>query len=87
MMPSPVVEVNRAVAIAMAQNPRAGLALLHRIEGMEDYYPYHVARADLLRRTKQREAAAEAYEQAIALCGNSVEQAYLQGRLEEMQNV
>jgi RNA polymerase sigma-70 factor (ECF subfamily) len=84
MMPSPVVEVNRAVAVAMAQGPIAGLALLRRIEGVEDYYPYHAARADLLRRTNQREAAAEAYERAIALCGNSAERAYLERRLGEM---
>jgi RNA polymerase sigma-70 factor (ECF subfamily) len=84
MVPSPVVEVNRAVAVAMAQGPTAGLALLHRIEGVEEYYPYHVARADLLRRTNQREAAADAYERAITLCGNSAERAYLQRRLDEM---
>ena len=87
MMPSPVVEVNRAVAVAMAQNPSVGLMLLHRIEGMETYYPYHVARADLLRRTNQREAAVDAYEQAIILCGNSVELAYLQRRLDEMMKL
>jgi RNA polymerase sigma-70 factor, ECF subfamily len=81
MHPSPVVEVNRAVAIAMAENPNAGLMLLLRIEGMDDYYPYHVACADLLRRTNQREAAADAYERAIALCTNSAEKAYLQRRL------
>jgi RNA polymerase sigma-70 factor (ECF subfamily) len=84
MTPSPVVEVNRAVAVAMAQGPTAGLALLHQIEGVEEYYPYHAARADLLRRTNQREAAADAYERAIALCGNSAERAYLQRRLDEM---
>jgi RNA polymerase sigma-70 factor (ECF subfamily) len=84
MIPSPVVEVNRAAAVAMAQNPSAGLALLHQIEGATDFYPYHVARADLLRRTNQWEAAVEAYEQAIALCGNSAERAYLQQRLDEM---
>ena len=84
MIPSPVVEVNRAVAVAMAQSPAAGLALLHRIEGVEAYYPYHVARADLLRRTNQREAAADAYERALTLCGNSAERAYLQRRLHEM---
>jgi RNA polymerase sigma-70 factor (ECF subfamily) len=84
MHPSPVVEVNRAVALAMAENPRAGLNLLHQIEGMEDYYPYHVALADLLWRTNQREAAADAYERAIALCGNSAEKAYLQRRLNEL---
>ncbi len=86
MMPSPVVEVNRAVAVAMAQGPAAGLALLHRIKAVDDYYPYHVARADLLRRTNQREAAADAYGRALALCGNSAERAYLQRRLGEMLN-
>jgi RNA polymerase sigma-70 factor (ECF subfamily) len=84
-MESPVVEVNRAVAVAMAQGPSAGLSLLHRIEGVEGYYPYHVARADLLRRMNEREAAADAYEQALALCGNSAERAYLQRRLDEMR--
>jgi RNA polymerase sigma factor (sigma-70 family) len=84
MTPSAVVEVNRAVAVAMAQDPTAGLALLHRIEGVEEYYPYHAARADLLRQTNEREAAADAYERAIALCGNSAERAYLQRRLDEM---
>jgi RNA polymerase sigma-70 factor (ECF subfamily) len=86
MTPSPVIEVNRAAAVAMGQGPAAGLALLHRIEGAADFYPYHVARADLLRRTNQREAAADAYERALALCGNSAERAYLQRRLDEMLN-
>ena len=84
MTPSPVVEVNRAVAVAMAQSPAIGLELLHRIEGAEDYYPYHVARADLLRRTSQREAAADAYQRALDLCQNSAERAHLQRRLDEM---
>ncbi|MBK8904710.1 MAG: RNA polymerase sigma factor [Anaerolineaceae bacterium] len=84
MMPTPVVAVNRAVAVAMAQSPAAGLALLHRIEGVADFYPYHVARADLLRRAQQFEAAAGAYEQAIALCGNGAERAFLQRRLDEI---
>jgi len=87
MTPSPVVEVNRAVAVAMAQTPSAGLALLHRIAGVDDYYPYHVARADLLRRTNQREAAADAYKRALDLCQNSAERAFLQRRLDEMLNL
>ncbi|MCA9944977.1 MAG: RNA polymerase sigma factor [Anaerolineales bacterium] len=86
MIPSPVVEVNRAVAVAMAQSPAAGLTLLLRIEGAADFYPYHAARADLLRRTNQLEAAADAYEQAIALCGNSAERAYLQRQLDKLLN-
>jgi len=87
MMPSPVVEVNRAVATAMAQNPGVGLVMLHRIEGVEAYYPYHAARADLLRRTNQREAAADAYRLALDLCQNSAERGYLQRRLDEMLRV
>ena len=87
MTPSVVVEVNRAVAVAMADGAQVGLQMLLRLEGRADgYYPYHAARADLLRRTKQREAAADAYERALALCGNSAERAYLQRRLDEMLN-
>jgi RNA polymerase sigma-70 factor (ECF subfamily) len=85
--PSLAVEVNRAVAVAMAWGARAGLVMLHRLgEEADRYYPYHVARADLLRRTNQREAAADAYERALELCGNSAERAYLQRRLDEMLN-
>jgi RNA polymerase sigma-70 factor (ECF subfamily) len=85
MTPSVVVEVNRAVAVAMAWGAPAGLQLLLRLEGQaEGYYPYHAARADLLRRTNQYEAAADAYERALVLCGNRAERAYLQQWLDEM---
>jgi RNA polymerase sigma-70 factor (ECF subfamily) len=85
MKPSMVVEVNRAVAIALAYGASVGLQRLLDLEDQaNDYYPYHAARADLLRRTNQREAAAEAYEQALTLCSNSAERAYLQRRLDEM---
>lgn len=85
MMPSPVVAVNHAVAVAMAESPHAGLRLLLPLGAeMADYYPYHVARADLLRRTHQREAAADAYQQALELCPNRPEREYLQQRLAEM---
>jgi RNA polymerase sigma-70 factor (ECF subfamily) len=64
-----------------------GLQLLLRLVSQADgFYSYHAARADLLRRTNQREAAADAYERTLALCGNSVERAYLQRRLDEMLN-
>lgn len=85
MMPSPVVEVNRAAAIAMAQTPADGLKLLHQIDGMDDFYPYHVARADLLRRTNQHQPAIEAYRKALHLCTNTTERAYLQRRLDELR--
>lgn len=88
MHPSTAVEVNRAVAASMAWGAGVGLEILLRLESQADtYYPYHVARADLLRRTNQREAAADAYERAIALCGNTAERAYLERRLAEMLNV
>jgi RNA polymerase sigma-70 factor (ECF subfamily) len=88
MSPSAVVEVNRAVAVGMAQGPQAGLQLLLRLdEQMDGYYPYHAARADLLRRTNQREAAADAYQRALSLCGNGAERAYLQRRFDEMSKL
>ena len=88
MVPSTVVEVNRAVAVAMAHGANAGLERLLRLEDEADgYYPYHAARGDLLRRTGQREAAADAYRRALELCGNSAEKAYLRRRLDEMEGV
>lgn len=93
MTPSAVVEVNRAVAVAMAWGAQAGLQMLLHLGDQADsarqiagYYPYYAACADLLRRTDQREAAAQAYERALALCGNQAESAYLQRRLTEMLN-
>ncbi|MGZ6392022.1 MAG: RNA polymerase sigma factor, partial [Ktedonobacterales bacterium] len=88
MTPSTVVEVNRAVAVAMARGASAGLERLLGLENEADgYYPYHAARADLLRRTGQREAAADAYRRALELCGNSAEKAYLRRRLDELEGV
>ncbi len=90
MTPSLVVEVNRAAAAAMAYGPETGLQMLHRLQSqpedarqLDGFYPYHAARADLLRRLGQRAAAAEAYRRAVALCGNRAEQAFLQRRLDE----
>jgi RNA polymerase sigma-70 factor, ECF subfamily len=86
MTPSVVIEVNRAVAVAMAERLEAGFEMLLRLESQaDDYYPYHAARADLLRRLHQPEPAADAYERALALCSNRTERAYLQRRLDEMK--
>jgi RNA polymerase sigma-70 factor (ECF subfamily) len=61
--------------------------MLLRLENEADkFYPYHAARADLLRRTNQREAAADAYQRALELCSNPAERAYLQRCLDEMIN-
>jgi len=84
MTRSPVVELNRAVAVAMADGPASGLAIIERIaaSGELDDYPYlHSARADLLRRLDRRVDSAEAYRRALALTANAPERAFLEGRL------
>jgi RNA polymerase sigma-70 factor (ECF subfamily) len=81
LAPSPVVDLNRAVAVAMADGPAAGLALADRIEGLDGYYLLHSARADLLRRLGRSEEAAVAYERALELAPSDVERNFLRGRL------
>jgi RNA polymerase sigma-70 factor (ECF subfamily) len=78
--PSPVVELNRAVAVAMADGPEAGLDLLDGVAGLDGYYLLHAARADLLRRLDRDPAAA--YERALELAPSDVEREFLRGRLE-----
>jgi RNA polymerase sigma-70 factor, ECF subfamily len=78
LAPSPVVELNRAVAVAMAEGPEAGLELLDRIEGLDGYYLYHSTRADLLRRLGQ--PAATEYQRAFDLAPSEVERAFLRSR-------
>jgi RNA polymerase sigma-70 factor (ECF subfamily) len=87
MTPSPVVELNRAVAVAMADGPAAGLALVDQIAaaGQLDEYPYlHAARADLLRRLDRRAEAVEAYRRAATLTANEPERAFLERRVAEL---
>jgi RNA polymerase sigma-70 factor (ECF subfamily) len=84
LTPSPVVELNRAVAVGLASGPAAGLALLEPLLGdaaLERYQPLHAAHAELLSRAGDAAAAAGAYERAIALTGNAVERAELERRL------
>jgi RNA polymerase sigma-70 factor (ECF subfamily) len=84
LTPTPVVELNRAVAVGFADGPQAGLALLALLLGdpaLERYQPLHAAHAELLRRSGDREAAARAYEKAIELSANAVERAELERRL------
>jgi RNA polymerase sigma-70 factor (ECF subfamily) len=82
--PSPVVELNRAVAVAMAEGPPAGLELIDAISGLDDYYLLHAARADLLRRLDRAGEAAESYRRAIALTNNPAERDFLEGRLAQL---
>ena len=82
--PSPIVLLNGAVAVAMSEGPGRGLALLDELGASGDldrYHLFHAARADLLRRLRYFEAAAEAYKRALALMANGVERAYLERRL------
>jgi RNA polymerase sigma-70 factor, ECF subfamily len=86
--PSPVVQLNRAVAVAMADGPPAGLALIDEIEAKGDLVGYHLlpaARADLLRRDGRWREAAEAYRKALALVSNDPERRYLNRRLAEVE--
>jgi RNA polymerase sigma-70 factor, ECF subfamily len=87
LSPSPVVELNRAVAIAMADGFEAGLARLDALAGddlLAGYPYYHSARADLLRRLGRAAEAAAAYKAALALTTNAVERAFLTRRLAEV---
>jgi RNA polymerase sigma-70 factor, ECF subfamily len=84
LTPSPIVQLNRAVAVAMAGGADRGLDLIARIEGLDDYYLLHAARADLLRRLGRRDEAAGAYRRALALAPNPVERGFLERRLAEV---
>ena len=79
LTPSPVVALNRAVAVAMAEGAELGLALVDAIVGLDDYYLLHATRADLLRRLG--EPADAAYERALELAPSDVERAFLRRRL------
>ena len=83
LAPSPVVSLNRAVAVAMAEGPERGLELVERIE-LPDYHLLHAARADLLRRLERDDEAAASYRSALALEMNAGDRAFLERRLAEV---
>jgi RNA polymerase sigma-70 factor (ECF subfamily) len=88
VMPSPIVSLNRAVAIAMARGPRPALELIDELAAsgeLDDYHLLHAARADMLRRLGDNEAAAESYEAALNLATNDNERRFLERRLREMR--
>jgi RNA polymerase sigma-70 factor (ECF subfamily) len=82
--PTPVVALNRAVALAERDGPDVGLAALSEVNGLDGYHPYQASRADLLRRAGREAEAVEAYRIAVALSANPAERAYLAGRLAEL---
>jgi RNA polymerase sigma-70 factor (ECF subfamily) len=83
--PSPVVALNRAVAVAELDGPQVALAALDGLGGdLADYHPYHAARADLLRRAGRGQESRRAYDRAIDLAGNPAEIAYLSRRRDRL---
>jgi RNA polymerase sigma-70 factor, ECF subfamily len=82
----PVVALNRAVAVAMARGPEAGLALMDELASeLDGYHLFHSARADLLRRLGRLGDASAAYERALALATIPAERAFLERRLAELR--
>jgi len=85
LQPSPVVSLNRSVALAMAQGLSAGLEAIDTLAAeLDNYHLFHSARADLLRRMGSMQPAAEAYRRALALATNDSERRYLERRLKEV---
>jgi RNA polymerase sigma-70 factor (ECF subfamily) len=85
--PTPVVKLNHAVAIAMSQGLEIGLAEIDKAGAkgeLDNYYLFHAARADILRRLGRRQEAADAYRRALALTTNRIEQAFLTRRLRQV---
>lgn len=89
LTPSPVIELNRAVALAMRDGEAVGLVAIDRLLAtgeLSDYHLAHAARADLLRRLGHREQAIAAYRQALALTQQGADRQFLQQRLDELQD-
>jgi RNA polymerase sigma-70 factor (ECF subfamily) len=81
LTPSPVVELNRAVAVALAQGPEPGLEIVDGLAGLERYHLWHSTRAELLHRLGRDEEAAAAYSRALELAPSEAERKFLQSRL------
>jgi RNA polymerase sigma-70 factor (ECF subfamily) len=88
LQPSPIVSLNRAVALAMASGPEAGLEIVDRLAASSDldgYHLLHAARADLLRRMGAWAEAAKSYRRALELVTNQSERRFLERRLREVR--
>jgi RNA polymerase sigma-70 factor, ECF subfamily len=83
--PSPIIALNRAIAIGEIDGPEVALAAIDRLEGkLAGYHPYHATRADLLRRLGRSQQSRAAYDKAIELAGNTAETAYLTRRRDQL---
>jgi len=90
LMPSPIVSLNRAVAVAMAKGPQPALELIDELAAsgeLDDYHLLHAARADMLRRLGSNDEAAASYETALRLAGNDSERRFLERRLNEVRSL
>jgi RNA polymerase sigma-70 factor, ECF subfamily len=90
LMPSPIVSLNRAVAVAMAKGPQPALDLIDELAASGELYDYHLlhaARADMLRRLGSNDEAAASYETALRLAGNDSERRFLERRLNEVRSL
>jgi len=90
LMPSPIVSLNRAVAVAMAEGPQPALDLIDELAAageLDDYHLLHAARADMLRRLGSNDEAAASYETALRLAGNDSERRFLERRLNEVRSL
>jgi RNA polymerase sigma-70 factor (ECF subfamily) len=88
LQPSPIVSLNRAVAVAMVSGPNPALAIIDALaasKDLENYHLLHAARADLLRRMGSMAEAAKSYARALSLATNDSERRYLERRLREVQ--
>jgi RNA polymerase sigma-70 factor (ECF subfamily) len=88
LQPSPIVTLNRAVAVAMVDGPAAALAIMDALDAsgdLDNYYLLHAARADMFRRLGSLEEAAKNYQRALALVTNDSERRFLERRLREVQ--
>ncbi|MGW4210898.1 RNA polymerase sigma factor [Lentzea sp. NPDC004789] len=84
--PSPIVALNRAIALAELDGPEVALAAVDRLaDRLDGYHPFHVTRADLLRRLGRSEESRAAYDRAIELAGNTAETAYLARRRDQLR--
>jgi RNA polymerase sigma-70 factor (ECF subfamily) len=88
VQPSPIISLNRAVAVSMVEGPGAALAIIDALaaQDLENYHLLHAARADLLRRQGSLEEAAKSYTRALELVTNDSERRFLQRRLREVQS-
>ena len=90
LMPSPIVSLNRAVAVALARGPQRALELIDELAAsgeLDEYHLLHAARADMLRRLGSHDEAAESYETALRLVTNDSERRFLERRLREVRSL